>query len=602
MKTYKELEIEVLKSDSSIPASKTKYEIMKIQSFIKLKKHRPEYDYSETEYIGIKTEIKVRCKEHGEFKIVPKNLLRGGGCSKCKTNTELEKLQKDFIKKANSKYPQYDYSKVQYKNYKTKVEIICKEHGSFKVGVSSFLKNGKCPKCFLQESKDRYSKPLKTFLEDVEKIHPQYDYSKVDYKNCRTKVEIICKEHGSFFSIPSSLLQGCGCPECGKIKSFKAQGLDKDIYLERVYKKHGNKIKVFEDTYVNKKSSIKIECPNHGILEINANQLIKSEYGCPKCGKDMISTNKTTSFETLEKLVSDKFQDKISVKESSYSNYSEEIEGVCKTHGEFTSKPYLILKSKQGCPICNTELKGVKRRTTLEGFKRKLHKKFGNLFELVGGSYKGFRVEATFVCKTHGTFNLKPKDIISSVCGCPKCADESRLTKQTMPYSYFLEKSREKFGDKFIYLEDTYIRGSSKMRAICKIHGEISIIPNNHFNQMYGCKKCAIENSPSYKPYLDKPTTLYYIKILKEDKEYYKLGITTTKISQRFKSANVDNFTYQIIATKTFPTGSSAYYLEQYLLHQHSSNQIDFILLPKSGGNSEIFNQDIYESIKQYFD
>jgi hypothetical protein len=337
-------------------------------------------------------------------------------------------------------------------------------------------------------------------------------------------------------------------------------------------------------------------------MEINATQLVESEYGCPKCGKDMAPINTTTPFEDLVKKIEVKYKDKITLYENTYTILSEDIKANCKIHGDFISKPNLILKSNHGCPSCNLEHMGIKRRTTLEGFKKKLYKKFGNEFKLIDTSYKGFREDATFICKTHGTFDLKPKDILSSVCGCPKCADESRLAKQTMPYSYFLERAREKFGDKFIYLEDTYVRGSSKMKAICKIHGEISIIPNSHYTQMYGCRKCAIENSPTYKPYFDKPTTLYYIKILKEGKEYFKLGITTVEISQRFKTANVDNFTYQIIATKTFETGRKAYFLEQRLLHQYSSNKIDFILLPKSGGNSEIFNQDIYENIKQYFD
>ena len=111
-----------------------------------------------------------------------------------------------------------------------------------------------------------------------------------------------------------------------------------------------------------------------------------------------------------------------------------------------------------------------------------------------------------------------------------------------------------------------------------------------------------VEAIGKYIAYYDKPTTLYYIKLIKGDEEYFKLGITTTTLKKRFYKLNSEGLTYQIIATKTFPTGISAYHLEQYLLHQYSSNKIDFILLPKSGGNSEIFNQDIYESIKQYFD
>ena len=138
------------------------------------------------------------------------------------------------------------------------------------------------------------------------------------------------------------------------------------------------------------------------------------------------------------------------------------------------------------------------------------------------------------------------------------------------------------------------------MVAICPQHGEINIIPYAHIRQEYGCYSCMVDASGAY--YLDKPTTLYYIKLIKGDEEYFKLGITTTTLDKRFNSLHQENVTYQIIATKTFETGILAYHLEQFLLHKYNSNKIDFILLPKSKGNSEIFKQDIYESIKQYFD
>ena len=153
-----------------------------------------------------------------------------------------------------------------------------------------------------------------------------------------------------------------------------------------------------------------------------------------------------------------------------------------------------------------------------------------------------------------------------------------------------------------IYYKDTYKGITTKMQALCPQHGIIDILPYSHLNQEYGCYLCGVEDAERYTAYFDKPTTLYYIKLIKGDEEYFKLGITTTTLDKRFNRLPSEGLTYQIIATKTFVKGSSAYFLEQHLLHQHSSNKIDFILLPKSGGNSEIFNQDIYESIKQYFD
>ena len=46
----------------------------------------------------------------------------------------------------------------------------------------------------------------------------KYDYSKVNYTNCYTKVCIICPTHGEFWQDPSTHLKGSGCVHCGTSK------------------------------------------------------------------------------------------------------------------------------------------------------------------------------------------------------------------------------------------------------------------------------------------------------------------------------------------------------------------------------------------------
>lgn len=60
------------------------------------------------------------------------------------------------------------------------------------------------------------------FIIRATEIHGnKYDYSKTGYINKRTKIRIICKEHGEFSQWPQSHLLGCGCPECGKLISIE---------------------------------------------------------------------------------------------------------------------------------------------------------------------------------------------------------------------------------------------------------------------------------------------------------------------------------------------------------------------------------------------
>jgi len=107
----------------------------------------------------------------------------------------------------------YDYSKVNYINNNTKIEIICPEHGSFLVYPKYHKMGKRCRECFY---KDNTLTQLE-IIKDFKNVHGnKYDYSKVNYINNKTKVEIICPEHGSFFQKPNDHKQGNGCPICGK--------------------------------------------------------------------------------------------------------------------------------------------------------------------------------------------------------------------------------------------------------------------------------------------------------------------------------------------------------------------------------------------------
>ena len=104
----------------------------------------------------------------------------------------------------------YDYSKLEYVNNKTKVCIICPDHGEFWQIPSDHLNGKGCPQC---AGNLRYNKD--TFVEKAKHIHnDRYDYSKVEYVNAHTKVCIICPEHGEFWQTPNNHLNGNGCPLC----------------------------------------------------------------------------------------------------------------------------------------------------------------------------------------------------------------------------------------------------------------------------------------------------------------------------------------------------------------------------------------------------
>jgi very-short-patch-repair endonuclease len=187
------------------------------QEFIKRGKnvHRNKYDYSKTSYISFHEKLIIICPKHGEFTQRASDHLRYG-CKECGLDRSREGTRctaNQFIQKAIIKHGnKYDYSKVVYHNNKTKVEIVCLIHGSFLQTPDNHIEHiGKgCRKC---AGNILYTK--KIFVSKAHQIHDyKYNYSFVEYKNIKTKVIIICSEHGKFRQTPHKHLLGNGCPTC----------------------------------------------------------------------------------------------------------------------------------------------------------------------------------------------------------------------------------------------------------------------------------------------------------------------------------------------------------------------------------------------------
>ena len=119
------------------------------EEFIKKAKevHGDKYDYSITQYTGIENPISFICPEHGIItQIANIHLHTKIGCPSCAGNKKL--TTEEFIQRSIKVHGnKYDYSKVNYVNYNTKVTIICPEHGEFQQTPQEHLRGSGCPKC-----------------------------------------------------------------------------------------------------------------------------------------------------------------------------------------------------------------------------------------------------------------------------------------------------------------------------------------------------------------------------------------------------------------------------------------------------------------------
>jgi hypothetical protein len=313
---------------------------MKKQVFIERAriKHGNFFDYSLVdEEITKSAKINIICPNHGIFKQRYDAHLSGQGCGRCK-NSILSNTE-DFVKKGDEKHNNYyDYTCVDYVNSKTKVKIICPQHGIFFQTPDSHLCGHGCTICATEKNGGGKIKTAKeTFHDKAYKIHGlKYGYKKSAYSQAREKIIITCDKHGDFSQTPNDHLSGRGCLYCSmqetkpelEIKKFLTENAIKfiendrkilngreidifipehnlgieynglywhcDLFKEKAY--HRNKtdlavkndvhlIQIFEDEWINKENIVK--------------SIIKSKIGlyqhkiyARKCSVDFIDDNK----------------------------------------------------------------------------------------------------------------------------------------------------------------------------------------------------------------------------------------------------------------------------------------------------------------------
>lgn len=183
------------------------------------KVHGDRYDYSDVVYINNKTKACIVCPIHGKFFQIPNSHLIGIGCPKCsrKYSPNTQEFISAAIKTHGNKY---DYSKSNYVNNRKKIIIICKKHGRFRQIPKLHLKGHGCSKCQYEFIASLLKSNWKIFVKKARKAHGRkYNYTVSVYKNSRTKMLIVCKDHGKFYQTPHDHLSGNGCPECVNIVS-----------------------------------------------------------------------------------------------------------------------------------------------------------------------------------------------------------------------------------------------------------------------------------------------------------------------------------------------------------------------------------------------
>ncbi len=198
-------------------------------------------------------------------------------------------------------------------------------------------------------------------------------------------------------------------------------------------------------------------------------------------------------------------------------------------------------------------MKNRKRRTNQE-FIQECSTIHNNFYDYSRTLYIKMHDKVKIICPIHGEFEQEPNSHISGK-GCASCAGiKNNLWKKGTTES-FIRKSKNIHKNKFSYNNTIY--GNNAFEEIvvtCNKHGDFNIKPNTHLSKRNkgGCPLCAKEsvgwNRRTWRRACEgKEGILYIIKCSNNKELFYKIGITSRKLEQRFCNKKTMPYNYKII-------------------------------------------------------
>lgn len=157
------------------------------------------------------------------------------------------------------------------------------------------------------------------------------------------------------------------CPDCGnqvtkvkyknftwKCRSCSHTTTDTEDFIKRSKEKFGDIYDYSKTKCINVRTKVTITCPLHGDFQVRIKDHLnpKTLNGCPTCGNLRQQKAITRPIEEWKILLTDKFNDKFTIKSYEKVGFKNPVQIECKEHGEFTTTFGAINQAKYLCPEC----------------------------------------------------------------------------------------------------------------------------------------------------------------------------------------------------------------------------------------------------------
>ena len=335
---------------------------------------------------------------------------------------------------------QFTYDLSSYRTLsRGKIKVYCntldhfnEPHGWFEITPELHLRgDGGCKSCMYGRG-EYLCRDKRDFVYWANYFHGNaYDYSEFAFVERKTKGIIKCKVegHGTFRMNPNNHLSNrAGCPICGKAKASQSQSKSKqgdNSIAKRILSEgpriHNNKFSypfVHADSHIRTTDKIKIICPKHGEIEVQASVHLGG-HDCRKCKDERLGSSKRKKQAEFINECKNKWGHPDSYYELvEYKGRAHPITLNCPTHGPFETAAKGHLSQGNGCKACSGNEK--KDREEIIRLSKKRH---GELYDYskVEGEINNVHEKITIICRTHGPFRQKAVGHYNAGYGCPKC-------------------------------------------------------------------------------------------------------------------------------------------------------------------------------------
>ena len=189
-------------------------------------------------------------------------------------------------------------------------------------------------------------------------------------------------------------------------------------------------------------------------------------------------------------------------------------------------------------------------KQTLENFINRANQIHNNKYDYSEFVYVNWKTKVKIICPYHGIFEQRTDHHLNGN-GCNKCAAEQRALKKLISKEEFIKRANEIHNNYYDYSLFTPCKAKDKIKIICPIHGKFEQQPYNHLMKK-GCYKCSKEQNAFSKSGFtkiakNKECIFYILKCFNEKEQFYKIGITSRTVQERYKNKKEMPYNYEII-------------------------------------------------------